>query len=399
MMYENFFKDELTKLKTRGEYRIFAEIARHAGNFPVASYCGRDIVVWCSNDYLALSQNHKVLDAMRQALYSYGAGSGGTRNIAGTTPLHTQVEDAVAKLHDKEAGLVFTSGFVANETILATLGKKLPDCVFFSDAKNHASIISGIKHCNSKKHIFGHNNVDELESMLAQYPVTQHKVVAFESVYSMDGDIAPIEKICKVAKRYGALTYLDEVHGLGLYGARGGGVAQEMGLNSEIDIIQANFGKAVGLIGGYMASTAATVDFIRSFAPGFIFTTSLPPVILAGVLESIKQIESGSSKRERLKENVRKVKERLTALGIPILDNDSHLVPVMIKDPGKCKKASDLLLSKFNIYIQPINYPTVDKGTERLRIAPSPYHTDEMIQALGEAIAAVWDKLELQKAA
>lgn len=403
MNYEAYFSQTLQDLKSESTYRIFTHIQRQVGDFPYAIYHTDEglkrVVVWCSNDYLGMGQNPLVLEAMIDALKSQGAGAGGTRNISGTTQLHRELEEELADLHDKEASLIFTSGYVANETSLSTLAKRIPDCVVFSDSLNHASMIEGIRHSGAKKHIFRHNDIAHLEELLSQYPVEHAKMVAFESVYSMEGDIAPIGEICDVAEKYGAMTYLDEVHGVGLYGHKGGGVAQELGVSDRVTVIQGTFGKAIGLIGGYIAASANLVDFVRSLAPGFIFTTSLPPSIVAGVTASVRYVKKAEAKRADHQYKAQLLKDKLRAANIPFYPSQSHIVPVIIGDAAACKAAADTLINQYGIYVQPINYPTVPKGTERLRLAPTPWHTEAMIDDLVQAFVEIFQLYELKKAA
>jgi 5-aminolevulinate synthase len=403
MDYEAFFASALQRLRTEGHYRVFAQIQRIVGEFPYAMCHSDDeskkVVVWCSNDYLGMGQNPAVLQSMQEALIDQGAGAGGTRNISGTSQLHRNLEVELADLHDKEASLIFTSGYVANDTSLATLAKNLPDCVVFSDSLNHASMIEGIRHSGAKKHIFRHNDPEHLAELLAQYPKEQAKLVAFESVYSMEGDIAPIGEFCEVAEQYDAITYLDEVHGVGLYGHKGGGIAQQQGVSDRVTVIQGTFGKAIGLIGGYIAASHAVVDFVRSFAPGFIFTTALPPAIVAGVLTSIRCLKSGQAHRDEHQRKVIMLKDKLEKANIPFYQSASHIVPVIIGDAVGCRMASELLMDKYSIYVQPINFPTVPKGTERLRLAPTPFHTEEMIDNLVEGLKDVFSQLAHKKAA
>lgn len=403
MEYEAFFANALQSLKTQGNYRVFAQIQRIVGDFPYALCHGENqkkkVVVWCSNDYLGMGQNDDVLIAMQRAIACQGAGAGGTRNISGTSQLHSNLEREIADLHDKESALIFTSGYVANDTSLTTLAKYLPECIIFSDAQNHASMIEGIRHSGAKKHIFEHNNPKHLEQLLQQYPKEQAKLIAFESVYSMEGDIAPVREFCDVADQYGAITYLDEVHGVGLYGHKGGGIAQQQGVSDRVTIIQGTFGKAIGLIGGYIASSRSLVDFVRSFAPGFIFTTALPPAIIAGVTASLKAIKNGQAMREKHQRKAKMLKEKLAAAGIPFYASDSHIVPVIIGNASACKYAAELLMDKYSIYVQPINYPTVPVGTERLRLAPTPFHDEAMIDHLVEGLKEVFHHIAKQKAA
>lgn len=403
MDYEAFFASSLQKLKTEGNYRVFAQIQRIVGQFPNAMCSGengeKQVIVWCSNDYLGMGQNPIVLKAMADTLLGLGAGAGGTRNISGTSELHHDLERELCDLHDKEASLIFTSGYVANDTSLATLGRHLPECLIFSDSLNHASMIEGIRHSGAKKFIFKHNSPEHLRELLSQHPKEQAKIVAFESVYSMDGDIAPIGDICEVAQEFGAITYLDEVHGVGLYGHKGGGIAQQQGVSDQVTIIQGTFGKAIGLIGGYISASHSIVDFVRSFAPGFIFTTALPPAIISGVLTSIRCLKQCSDARNEHQRKVIMLKNKLKAAKIPFYPSASHIVPVIIGDASACRYASQLLLDKYSIYIQPINFPTVPKGTERLRLAPTPFHTEEMIDNLVEGLKEVFQHESLRQAA
>lgn len=404
MNYQNFFHEQLKLLKNDGRYRYFTSLTRSAGNFPHGTVYGsdgqpKDIIVWCGNDYLGMGQNPQVLAAMHAAIDKVGAGSGGTRNISGTTPYHQELERSLADFHEKEAALIFTSGYVANEAALQTLGTGLPECVFFSDAHNHASIIQGIRYSRAQKHIFDHNNVEELESQLRQYPLDRAKIIVFESVYSMNGDIGKIQEICTLAKKYNALTYLDEVHGVGMYGVHGAGIAQELGLVDQVDFIQGTLGKAFGLIGGYVTADAPLIDYIRSFASSFIFTTSLPPFIAAGAIQSIKIIRSMDALRTRQHANAAYLKKHLKQAGIPFMDNPSHIVPIIVGDPFVCKSLSQQLIDDHGIYIQPINFPTVPKGTERFRVTPSAVHTFEMIDHLVGALKSIWQVKDQTQAA
>lgn len=403
MDYEAFFAKELQRLRTDGHYRVFAQIQRLVGQFPYAMCHGekdtKKVVVWCSNDYLGMGQNPEVLNSMQEALAGQGAGAGGTRNISGTSQLHYNLEIELADLHDKESSLIFTSGYVANDTSLATIARHVPDCIVFSDSLNHASMIEGIRHSGAKKHIFEHNNPEHLRQLLSQYPKEQAKMVAFESVYSMEGDIAPISEICEVAEEFGAMTYLDEVHGVGLYGHKGGGVAQQLGVSDRITIIQGTFGKAIGLIGGYIAASRTVVDFVRSFAPGFIFTTALPPAIVSGVITSLHALKTGQAVRDEHQRKVMMLKEKLAAADIPFYASDSHIIPVIIGDAAGCRFASELLMDKYSIYVQPINFPTVPIGTERLRLAPTPFHDEAMMDNLVTGLRDVFQQLALKQAA
>lgn len=404
MNYEAFFTSHLDRLREEGRYRVFAELERIVGGFPKARFhCegapARDVTVWCSNDYLAMGQHPVVLESMQSAVGAQGSGAGGTRNISGTNTFHTALEQELATLHRKEAALIFTSGYVANETTLQTLGALLPGCELYSDAFNHASMIAGIRHSGAVRRIFRHNDLAHLEQLLANADPATPKVVAFESVYSMDGDISPIGEICDVAHRYGALAYLDEVHAVGMYGDRGGGVAERDDVLDKVDIIQGTLAKAFGVVGGYIASTAATVDFVRSCGSGFIFTTSLPPAIAAGALASIRYVSSHPELRMRHQERAATLKRRLQAAGLPVMPSTTHIVPVSVGDAALCKQASDLLLERHDIYVQPINYPTVPRGTERLRLTPTPLHTDEHIGYLIAALQDVWQTLGLGRRA
>lgn len=395
-LHRDAFRAALTRIRAEGRYRVFADLERQVGRFPVArrqtASGPQDVVIWCSNDYLGMGQHPVVLDAMHGALDRYGAGAGGTRNISGNAVVHVELESELAGLHGKGRALVFSSGYVANETTLTTLGKILPDLVIFSDAKNHASMIQGIRGSGAERHIFRHNDLDHLESLLRQQPLSRPKLIAFESVYSMDGDIAPIRDICNLAERYQALTYLDEVHAVGMYGRTGAGVANAMGQAHRIDIVQGTLGKAYGVVGGFIAADAEIVDAVRSMAPGFIFTTSIPPVIAAGALASVRYLRTSQLERWQQQKNVQMLRGLLVQAGLPVLPTTSHILPVVIGDPVQCKAVSDMLLEQYGIYAQPINYPTVPRGTERLRLTPSPLHTPAMMQdlvaALGDAMAA-----------
>jgi 5-aminolevulinate synthase len=396
MTYEQKLADAVEAVKREGRYRVFADVKRRRGAFPKADVlkgeAAKPITVWCSNDYLGMGQHPSVLAAMHEAIDLVGAGSGGTRNIAGTTHYHVQLEHELADLHGKEGALVFTSAFVANEAALSTLSQLLPGCIIFSDEKNHASMIAGIRNGRGPKHIFQHNDLADLEVQLKKVPKETPKIIAFESVYSMDGHIAPIGAICDLAVKYNALTYLDEVHAVGLYGPRGGGVAERDGVMHRVDIINGTLAKGFGVMGGYIAASRTICDAIRSYAPGFIFTTSLAPAIVAGAVASIRHLKSSSVERERHQERARTLKRMLAAADLPVISGPSHIVPVLVADPVRCKALTDVLLDRYGIYVQPINYPTVPRGTERLRLTPSPQHTNADMEHLVNALTELWSQ-------
>jgi len=404
MNYEEFFAARLDDLRKEGNYRVFADLERQVGDFPKAKNYDadgrvRDVTIWCNNDYLGMGMDRGVLNAMHEALDICGAGAGGTRNISGTNHYHVLLEKELASWHNKDAALLFTSGYVANMTTLMTLGSKIPGMVLLSDELNHNSMIEGVRHSRAPKEIWAHNDYDDLHKKLSKYDRDTPKLVLFESVYSMDGDIAPIEKIVEVAEHHNAMTFLDEVHAVGMYGAEGSGVAERDGVRDRIDIIQATMGKAIGTIGGYIAASSNLVDFVRSFGAGFIFTTSLPPSIAAGALYSVRYLRAHNELRERHQERAATLKRRLRELGIPVLPSVSHIVPVLVGDATLCKRASDELLDRHGIYVQPINYPTVPKGTERLRLTPTPMHSDADMDHLCAAFVDIWNRLGIEKAA
>ena len=403
MEYNKFFSDKVDELKIEGRYRVFADLERKSGEFPEAlnhqSTGTQDITVWCSNDYLGMGQNPLVIKACHDALDKSGAGAGGTRNISGTNHYHILLEQELAHLHGKESGLIFTSGYVANLTTLSTLGKMLPNCVILSDSMNHNSMIAGVKYARCEKIIFEHNNISDLEAKIRQIGKDRPIIIAFESVYSMDGDIAPIRDILQIAEDYNALTFIDEVHAVGLYGKSGGGICDMENISDKVDIIQGTLAKGFGVIGGYIAASSSLCDFIRSYGEGFIFSTSLPPSVASGALASVKYVKENNELREKLFERALTLKNRFKNAGIPVMETNTHIVPVLVGDPKLCKLASDELLFEHKVYVQPINYPTVPRGTERLRFTPTPLHNDELMDKLVDALKTVWNKLGLKEAA
>ena len=403
MNYDHIFDQAIDRLHGEGRYRVFIDILRNKGAFPNARcFAGHNgpqpITVWCSNDYLAMGQHPKVIAAMEEALHDVGAGSGGTRNIGGNSHYHIELEAELADLHGKEAALLFTSGYVSNDATLSTLAKLLPGCVIFSDELNHASMIAGIRNAGCEKRVFRHNDVAHLEELLAAEDTDAPKLIAFESVYSMDGDIAPIHAICDLAEKYNALTYIDEVHAVGMYGARGGGISERDEAAHRIDIIEGTLGKAFGVMGGYIAADRKIVDCIRSYAPGFIFTTSLSPVLVAGVLAAVRHLKQSSEERDGQQAAAAQLKDMLREAGLPVMNSVTHIVPLMVGDPVRAKRISDILLTEYGVYVQPINYPTVPRGTERLRFTPGPAHDEAMMRALTQALVEIWARLDLQLA-
>lgn len=399
--YGKYFSEAIEKVKEEGRYRTFTDLARYAGDFPKAKdhSNNKDVTLWCSNDYLGMGQHQSVIKAIESAAKSMGAGAGGTRNIAGNNHEVVKLEEEIADLHQKEKALAFVCGYVANEATLSTLAHILPNAITFSDQFNHASMIQGIRSGGSEKHVFRHNDVEHLEELLQNSDYDRPKIIAFESVYSMDGDIAPIKEICDLADKYNAITYLDEVHAVGMYGARGGGIAEREGLLDRVTIIQGTLAKAFGVMGGYIAANADLIDVIRSFAPGFIFTTALPPSLAAGAAASIIHLKKSNAEREGQQDRAERLKSMLRQCQIPFIDSETHIVPVMIGDPELCRQASELLSDEFDIFVQHINFPTVPRGTERLRITPSPFHTDEMMEHLVDALCNVFDRLEINRPA
>jgi 5-aminolevulinate synthase len=398
MDYQAYFAEALAKLQDERRYRVFANLERLAGRFPRAKWHSphgpRDVVIWCSNDYLGMGQHPKVVGAMIETATRMGTGAGGTRNIAGTNHPLVVLERELADLHRKEAALVFTSGYISNETGISTIAKLIPNCLILSDALNHNSMIEGVRQSHCEKQIFHHNDMAHLETLL-RAAGERPKLIVFESLYSMDGDVAPTHAICDLAQRYGAMTYIDEVHAVGMYGPRGGGIAERDGVMDRIDVVEGTLAKAFGCLGGYIASSAKLIDAVRSYAPGFIFTTALPPAVCAAATAAIRHLKTSDWERERHQDRAGRTKSVLAAAGLPIMPNETHIVPVFVGNPERCKAASDLLLERHGIYIQPINYPTVARGTERLRITPSPYHDDTLIDELAEALVDVWDELGL----
>ena len=402
--YERVFEKAIERLHEEGRYRVFIDIMRNKGAFPnarcFAHHNGpKPITVWCSNDYLSMGQHPKVIDAMEEALHDVGAGSGGTRNIGGNTHLHVELEAELADLHGKDGALLFTSGYISNEATLSTLAKILPGCIVFSDELNHASMIAGIRNAGCEKRIFRHNDLAHLEELLAEADPKTPKLIAFESVYSMDGDVAPIGAICDLADKYNALTYCDEVHAVGMYGPRGGGITDRDGVADRVTIIEGTLAKAIGVMGGYITADQTIIDVIRSYAPGFIFTTSLSPVLVSGALASVRHLKESNEERDAQQDAAAKLKTMLSDAGVPVMDSTTHIVPVMVGDPVKAKKISDILLAEYGIYVQPINYPTVPRGTERLRFTPGPTHDETMMHKLTNALIEIWDRMELKLAA
>lgn len=403
MDYDSIFKSAIDRLHSEGRYRVFIDILRNKGAYPNAHCFGgngpKPVTVWCSNDYLGMGQHPAVIEAMETALHETGAGSGGTRNISGNTHYHIELEAELAGLHGKEAALLFTSGYVSNEAALSTLGKLLPGCIIFSDELNHASMIAGIKSSGCEKRIFRHNDLEHLEQLLLEADPAIPKLIAFESVYSMDADVAPIAEICDLADKYHALTYLDEVHAVGMYGAHGGGISEQVGVAHRLTIIEGTLGKAFGVMGGYITASKTIADCIRSYAPGFIFTTSLSPVLVAGALASVRHLKASTAEREEQQASAALLKEKFAAAGLPVMPSSTHIVPLLIGCPVKAKRISDILLAEYGIYVQPINFPTVPRGRERLRFTPGPCHTAEMMDELTGALVEIWSRDEIRLAA
>jgi 5-aminolevulinate synthase len=402
MNYDAFFVDALARLREERRYRVFADLERIAGRFPHATWHSprgaREVVIWCSNDYLGMAQHPKVIGAMVEAATRMGTGAGGTRNIAGTNHPLVELERELADLHGKPASLLFTSGYVSNQTGIATIARLLPDCLLLSDALNHNSMIEGIRQSGCERQIWRHNDLGHLEELLKAADPARPKLIAFESLYSMDGDVAPVHALCDLADKYGAMTYCDEVHAVGMYGPRGGGICERDKAMDRVDVLEGTLAKAFGCLGGYIAGSAEMVDAVRSYAPGFIFTTALPPAICAAATAAIRHLKTSSWERERHQDRAARVKAVLNAAGLPVMPSTTHIVPVLVGEPEKCKLASDMLLADHGIYIQPINYPTVPRGMERLRITPSPYHDDGLVDGLAEALVDVWEKLQLPRA-
>ena len=399
MNYDDFFADALARLRSERRYRVFADLERVAGRFPHAIWHSpagkKNVVIWCSNDYLGMSQHPKVIGAMVETATRMGTGAGGTRNIGGTNHPLIELECELADLHGKEAALVFTSGYISNETSISTLARQMPNCLILSDALNHNSMIEGVRQARCEKQIFRHNDVLHLEALLAAAAPDRPKLIVFESLYSMDGDVAPVNRICDLAERYSAMTYIDEVHAVGLYGPRGGGISERDGAMAGIDVIEGTLAKAFGCVGGYIAGSRILIDTVRSYGPGFIFTTALPPAVCAAATAAIRHLKTSQWERERLQDRTARTKAILAAAALPAMHSSTHIVPLLVGDPERCKEASDLLLTDHDIYVQPINYPTVPKGGERLRITPSPYHDDRLIDTLAEALVDVWQRLKL----
>jgi 5-aminolevulinate synthase len=395
MDYEAHFQSKLDTIRKEGRYRYFATLERLCGQFPKALYHAPDgsrkeVTIWCSNDYLGMGQHPAILKAAHEALDNSGTGAGGTRNISGTTRYHVELEQSVADLHRKEAGLTFSSGYVANEGALGTLGKLMPDAVFFSDSMNHASMIHGIRDSKCEKHVYRHNDMEHLETLLKSVDIKRPKIIAFESVYSMDGDISPLKETIELAEKYNALTYLDEVHAVGVYGPRGGGLAEELGLLDRVDIIEGTFGKAYGAMGGFITASKVIIDAIRSYSSSFIFTTSLPPAVLASALAAVEHLKVSQIERETMRRNVRILKESFSSAGVPFMQGPTHLVPVVVGEPNCCREVTDILLREYNLYVQPINYPTVPRGTERLRLTATASHSIQQVQFMADVLTDLW---------